>query len=283
MPLDHVIISNDSEGYETSWPIVNVPEDYKAWYIENIKTSDSAWYAPMNRSYAIKYAKEKGYRYLAQLDDNIEFIELGYVSGPKRYRVQKKDQMLDDFILMLTSVLKNTNAGMAGCSLAGVANPTNDFLSERYCYSLFVLDLERVPDTFHGDFEDDIEYRLKMVQMGVPAVQVAPLRYSKTAQQLNKDLTGCRKAYMDAGIKRGEKMSKLYGDIYSCKMRYRSNSINSDEKKDPYFKHFVKPIKVGVQVKDMNAIKSAMSQLFKKWAQPRPDKVIIKQKKVKKG
>ena len=39
---DHLIISNNSDGYETDWPIVMVPEDYMAWYKENVKTSDNA-------------------------------------------------------------------------------------------------------------------------------------------------------------------------------------------------------------------------------------------------
>lgn len=52
--LDRVIISNNADGYITDIPIVMVPDDYRAWYIENHKNSDNAWYAPMNRSYAIK-------------------------------------------------------------------------------------------------------------------------------------------------------------------------------------------------------------------------------------
>lgn len=80
---DHLIISNNSDGYETEWPIVMVPEDYAAWYKANVKTSENAWYAPMNRSYAIKYAREHGYDYLVQLDDNIIYLELAYVSDGK--------------------------------------------------------------------------------------------------------------------------------------------------------------------------------------------------------
>lgn len=44
---DHMIISNNSEGYESDWDIVNVPEDYVEWYKANVKSSDSAWYAPI--------------------------------------------------------------------------------------------------------------------------------------------------------------------------------------------------------------------------------------------
>ena len=32
---DHLIISNNSEGYETTWDIINVPKDYEEWYKKN--------------------------------------------------------------------------------------------------------------------------------------------------------------------------------------------------------------------------------------------------------
>lgn len=284
---DTVIISNNSEGYETDWPIVNVPDDYRDWYVEHCKSSENAWYAPMNRSYAIKFARENGYRYLVQLDDNIVFLEIGYqckdAGGIKRrYRIQSRTGMMDDFIQMLVTVLKNTNAGMAGCSLAGVANPDNQFLAERYVYSLFALDLAVVPDIFQGDFEDDVEYRLKLAQMGIPVIQVVPLRYSKTGQNKNKDLSGCRKAYSDAGVKRGEHMRLLYGDVYQCGMRSRGNSINSEaEAGIAVFKHILKPFKVGVIVYDMDPIQQKMREILRRNAQPKPDKAIIKEKKVR--
>lgn len=269
---ERLIISNNSEGYDTDWPIINVPQDYQDWYKANVKTSDSAWYAPMNRSYAIKYAREHGYRYLVQLDDNIKFLEIAYCCKInnhtiKRYRAQSTSEMLDDFIDMMVIVLECTNAGIAGCSLAGVANPDNSYLSERYVYSIFTLDLERVPDFYQGDFEDDVEFRLKLAQMGVPSIQVAPLRYSKTGQQKTKDLTGCRKAYADVGIKRGDHMRKLYGDLYACGMRGKSNCIRSEAKAgEAYFKHRLAPFKVGVLVKDKCRIDTKMQELFSKWA-----------------
>lgn len=286
---DKTIISNNSEGYDTKWPIVNVPDDYRKWYMDHVKCSDNAWYAPMNRSYAIKYAKSRGYRYLVQLDDNIKFIELAYQNVgsdgiKKRYRIQSTHDMMDDFVDMLVTILKNTNAGMTGCALAGVGNPDNTFLSERYVYSLFALDLNVVPDVFQGDFKDDVEYRLKLAQMGIPVVQAAPLRYSKTGQGKNKDLTGCRKAYADVGIKRGEHMLKLYGNLYSCGLRSRRNGINAvDESGEAYFKHILKPFKVGVIVYDMKPIKSKMEKMLKKYSRPHPDKAIIKEKRCKNG
>lgn len=286
---EHLIISNNSEGYETDWSIINVPQDYQDWYKTNVKMSDSAWYAPMNRSYAIKYAREHGYRYLVQLDDNIKFLEIAYCCKIndhtiKRYRAQSTSEMLDDFVDMMVTVLECTNAGIVGCSLAGVANPDNSYLSERYVYSIFTLDLARVPDFYQGDFEDDVEFRLKLAQMGVPSVQVAPLRYSKTGQQKTKDLTGCRKAYADVGIKRGDHMRKLYGNVYSCGMRGKSNCIRSEAKVgEAYFKHRLAPFKVGVMVKDKCRIDTKMQKLFSKWAKKRDCKTILREKRVKRG
>ena len=243
----------------------------------------------MNRSYAIKYAREYGYKYLVQLDDNIQFLEISYVRKGadginKRYRAQSTDGMLDDYVDTLVTVLKCTNAAMAGCNLAGVANPCNEigYITERFCYSIFALDVYRCPDLFQGDFEDDVEFRLKLKQMGVPSVQVAPLRYSKTSQAKNKDLTGCRKAYAEAGVKRGEHMRKLYGNIYSCGMRSKSNCITSQaEAGTAYFKHILKPFKVGVLVKDKEKIDAQMRYLFKKWAKEPKCSCKIKEKRVK--
>lgn len=227
---DKVIISNNSDGYVTDWEIVNVPEEYKEWYVNNVKSSEKAWYAPMNRSYAIKYAIEHGYDYLIQLDDNIQHIEMAYgweQDGiSRKYRVcnKKDDDMANDFINLLVCVLQNTNAAMSGCQLAAVGTPEKTILSERYCYSFFALDLKRCPPIFQGDFEDDIEFRLKCAEMGLPVCQIALLRYSKTGQAGKKDLSGCREEYAKAGLKRGEHMVKIHGDIYSCKMRDRRNN-----------------------------------------------------------
>ncbi|MEE1040647.1 MAG: hypothetical protein U0L10_08000 [Lachnospiraceae bacterium] len=282
-----IIISNNSEGYDTELPIINVPDDYREWYIENIKNSDNAWYAPMNRSYAIKYARENGYKYLVQLDDNIQLLEIANLKKQKdgilrRYRATNKPGMLDDYIKMFVTVLESTNACMVGCQLAGTAIPTWEVLKERYVYSIFMLDLERCPDVFQGDFEDDIEFRLKCRQMGTPVVQVPFLRYGKVGQAHSKDLTGCRAEYLKAGLKRGEHMSKLYGDIYSCRMvKKRATVMAKEDSEAINFKHIIKPFKVGVIIKDKDAIKIAAQEILKKYGEEKPDKTIEKVKRIK--
>jgi hypothetical protein len=288
---DKVIISNNSEGYETDWDIINVPEDYVEWYKSNIKNSDNAWYAPMNRSYAIKYAREHGYKYLIQLDDNIAMLQIAYCirNNFENYKFNKMysatsrsgdgSDMINDFIDVLVEMLKNTNAGITGCNMCGAAVPGNDYLTERYCYSLFAINVDIVPDTYHGDFEDDVEFRLKLKQMNIPMLQNAILMYSKTAQQVNKDLTGCRAEYLKAGVKRGEHMSKLYGDIYKAGMSSRSNRAGKQELTEmSYFRHKLKSFKLGVIVKDKNKIDNKMNNLFKKYATKKENKLIIKEK-----
>jgi hypothetical protein len=287
---DHVIISNNSDGYITDWKIINVPDDYRDWYIANLKNSDNAWYAPMNRSYAIKYAREHEYKYLIQLDDNITSIEIAYLleKQGKRYRYSlpkaKKDtsEMFNDFIDMLVLVLKNTNAVMSGCNLMGTAMPDNAFLRERDIYSLFALDLDNCPDVFHGDFEDDIEYRLKCRQMGKPTVQVVPLRYGKIGQKSNKDLTGCRAEYAKQGLKRGAHMSVLYSQDYSARMSKKAHSINAREDAEAVnFKHDLKAWKIGVIVYNMQPIKDQMKMMLKKYNVSKPDHIITRSKKIK--
>lgn len=287
---DKVIISNNSDGYETEWPIVNVPEDYVEWYKSNIKNSDNAWYAPMNRSYAIKYAREHGYKYLIQLDDNIVMFQIAYsmkekknnIIYKKEYRATSKsgdNEMLNDFIDVLVETLKQTNAGIAGCNMTGAAVPGDDYLSERYCYSLFALKLDVIPDVYHGDFEDDIEFRLKLNQMNIPSVQNGIIMYGKTGQAINKDLTGCRAEYLKAGVKRGEHMRKLYGDIYSAGVSSFSNRAGKQEVDEDitYFRHKLKPIKLGVIIHNQEAIDKKMHALFKKYKVKKEDKLIIKE------
>lgn len=276
---NHLIISNNSEGYESDWEILNVPDDYREWYSNKYKTSETAWYAPMNRSYAIKYAREKGYKYLIQLDDNIQALEIAYMvekDGVRiRYGTQKKDEMMDDFIEMLCCILENTNAGMCGCGLSSVG-VTKQFLSERYVYSFFALALDRCPDVFHGDFEDDIEFRLKLTEMGVPSLMVCPLNYSKTGQKSSKDETGNRAAYTKAGLKRGEHMKILHGDVYSCGYSKKTASVKATYT-GPVFKHKIKPIKLGVIIKDMDAINAKMSELLLRNASVHSDKVRVRE------
>lgn len=285
--FDKVIISNNSDGYETDWDVVNVPEDYVEWYKANVKSSDNAWYAPMNRSYAIKYARENGYDYLIQLDDNIVKLEIAYIVERgeirKRYRVVNKPDMINEYIEMIVCVLENTNAGMAGCGLTGLAVPDDEFLSERYVYSLFGLDLHSCPDLFHGDFEDDIEYRLKCAEMKIPVVMICPLRYGKTGQRSGKDESGNRAAYTQAGLKRGEHMRKLHGDVYSCGYADRTASTSPYARDGgKYFKHKIKPFKVGMIVKDKEAINKKMQEIFKKYSVPHENKAVFKEKKVRK-
>lgn len=285
---DKVIISNNSEGYTSTWPIINVPDDYREWYVSNIKNSDNAWYAPMNRSYAIKYAREHGYDYLVQLDDNIETLGIETLCEKDGIMARRRIlgiNLFEDFVTMFACVLDNTNAAMVGCNLAGLSVPGDRLLAERYCYSCFMLNLSCCPDVFQGDFEDDIEYRLKCAQMGLPVVQVVCMRYGKTSQKLNKDLTGCRAEYLKQGIKRGEHMSKLYADKYSATMTNKSRSTMAkaaDE--NVYFKHKLTQWKVGVIAYDMKAIEDCFASILKKYPGKvkTPCTIKEKRKKVKK-
>ena len=273
---DKVIISNNSEGYETEWPIINVPQEYQEWYKNHAKMSDSAYYAPMNRSYAIKYAREHGYKYLVQLDDNIISFNIRYSIDDRSYTTLVStphiEELPQDMFSYFKEVLDNTNAGIVGMTLAGASLPSSDWLRERYVYSAFMLKLDAIPDYYQGDFEDDIEFRLKLKQMQIPSLMVCPFQYIKTSQGDNKDLTGNRMAYKDAGLKRGEHMSELYGDIYSRGWSSRGSGVRRREgvKK---FRHKIKPFKVGVRVTNLSKLKKDMLSMFDKYATKRPDEI----------
>ena len=63
----------------------------------------------------------------------------------------------------------------------------------------------------------------------------------------------------------------------------KHNSINSCYDKDNVnFKHFMKTIKVGVVIYDMDAIRHKMAALMNEYNTYKPDKVITKTRKVRK-
>lgn len=242
--------------------------------------SESAYYAPMNRSYAIKYAREHGYKYLVQLDDNIISFNIRYAVGDKSYTTLVStpniEELPQDMFRYFKTVLDNTSAGIVGMTLAGASLPSSDWLRERYVYSAFMLKLDSIPDYYQGDFEDDIEFRLKLKGMQIPSLMVCPFQYIKTAQGDNKDLTGNRKAYKDAGLKRGEHMSKIHGDMYSRGWSSRGSGVKR-KRGVKKFRHKVKPFKVGTRVSNINELKQGMLDLFAKYATPRKDIVKYKQ------
>ena len=291
--FDKVIISNNSEGYKTDWDIVNVPESYEKWYKDHCKMSDLAYFAPMNRSYAIKYAREHGYDYLVQLDDNILTFDIKYmyklddgtqVSYSTIAKTPHKEELPNDMFKYMVEVLQNTNVGMVGMTPDAASVPQDDWLRERYVYSAFMLDLSRVPAYFQGDFEDDIEYRLKLKQIQVPSLEIVPFHYSKTAQDKHngkEDSSGNREAYIKAGLKRGEHMSKLYGDIYQCGYSDRGSGIKRTGKVK--FRHKVKSFKVGVRCKNIDRLREQMLKIFEKYDTDKSDVLnanIIYPKKV---
>lgn len=287
--FDKIIISNNSEGYKTDWPIVNVPDDYKNWYIEHCKMSDSAYYAPMNRSYAIKYARQKGYDYLIQLDDNIVTFDIKYnikmsdgtlISYSTTAKTPNKSNIQNDMFEYMIEILKNTNVGMIGMSPASGSVPSDNWLKERYVYSAFILDLNRVPAYFQGDFEDDIEYRLKLRQLGVPSLSVAPFYYGKVSQDRGngkQDTSGNREAYIKAGVKRGEHMAKLYGDMYERGLSDRGSGTRRTGKVK--FRHKIKGFKIGIQIKNNDYLKNRFIKLLKKYATKKPD--VLKENIIK--
>lgn len=274
LDFDELIVSNNSDDYYTDFEIVDVPEDYVKWYKENVKTNDKSFYAPMNRSYAMKYAREHGYRYNVQLDDNIKHLEIAYAIGDKKYRTtvnnQHNDVMLQKMLEYFKVVLEETNAGIVGMDLCEASVPHSDFLRERFVYSAFMIDLDRVPEYYHGDFEDDIEFRYKLQQMGVPMIKVNPFRYGKVSQA-GSDLTGNRAAYEASGVDRGRVVSEIYGDQFERGTSTRgSGTARGVEEK---FRHRMKGFKVGITVNDVDRLKSDMKNILEFFAEKRTNEV----------
>ena len=75
-------------------------------------------------------------------------------------------------------------------------------------------------------------------------------------------------------------MSVLYGDVYYCRMTHKRHTVKAKREDDAlYFKHIIKPVKIGVVVKDAEAIRRHARLIFKKWRQHQPDKAVVKVKR----
>lgn len=189
-----------------------------------------------------------------------------------------KQELPNDMVDYLVEVLKYTNAGMAGMSVDGATIPRDDFIRERYAYSFFALKLDVVPDYFQGDFEDDIEFRLKLKQKNIPVVSVCPFRYGKTAQNTNNDISGNRQAYNEVGLDRGKNMSILYGDYYKAGISSRGSGTYRNKGKRQ-FRHELKSYKVGVKVKNFQKLKDDMTKILEKYATFKSDKLRVSESK----
>ena len=106
---------------------------------------------------------------------------------------------------------------------------------------------------------------------------LASLRYGKTAARRNRDATGCRQAYADAGVERGEHMRRLYGDVYSCGSGWRNASTAGPSLDEPVFRHRLGRVKVGVWIRDAEGIERAFSEALQRHARSdMPDSVVRK-------
>ena len=266
----HLIVSNDHDGYETDWEIVDVPQDYREWYSENVRQSDKMWQAQMNRSYALELTRQLGYRYCVQVDDNIFHLEIAYEipltdNVSKVYRTRFSEQysgMELAYVELLCTALECTNAGMAGCDMT-TSDLGSTVMREGYVYSFFALDVERCRFPFQGGPEDDIEYRLKLAQQGIPTVMLSPLRYGKVSERAVPDGSGCRKAYSELGLARGDAMRKLYGDIYSCGLSETNTTTAQTKTKKATFSHRLKPFNTGLIVKDARPIAKMLAEVLR--------------------
>lgn len=287
-PCDRVIVSNDSAGYGTDWEVIDVPEDFRRWYEGRHRIAEGgAWLAPMNRSYAVMHAREMGYRYLVQVDDNIKALDCAFRvdlgdGAERRYlRMARfsaalggwspEGAMAGDFVRVMRTVLQETDAALCGLGMAGTGPAEDRLLAERYCYSFFMLDLRRCPSVFQGDFEDDIEYRLKCREMGRPTVMLPMFRYSKTSQfrRGGGDESGNRAEYTKAGVGRGDHMRMIHGDVYGCGLSHKGNGNRRRQSEDEvFFRHRLKPFKLGVTVRDRARIEDEVLGVLAKWAPP---------------
>ena len=71
-------------------------------------------------------------------------------------------------------------------------------------------------------------------------------------------------------------MRKLYGEIYSAGMRSGSNRVGKKRDiKNVYFKHKLKPIKLGIIIKNKKKLYDKINEILKKYATKKQDKLVI--------
>jgi hypothetical protein len=257
-----VIISNNSAVYVSRYPIIDVPDDFIEYYRENWSLSDFGMKTPLVRSYAIKYAREKGYKYIVQLDDNITGFSLRYFNS-KKGLVHTQIYNITPILNALVDILRYTNVGMSGLDMQAISIPTDKLVAERYLYSILCMDLEKV-SYFFGDVEEDIAMRYQLAQKNIPTAVLVPFKYSKTGQLSSGDKSGNRGMYDELQTNRGLIMSKIYGDKYK---RGTSNIIRniaglSRVRDNEIFRHKLKKFKVGIKVKNEIALNESLRTSF---------------------
>jgi hypothetical protein len=258
-----IIISNNSEGYESDLEIVNVPDDFRGYYKNNHALSEFGMGVCLSRSYAIKYARDKGYKYLIQLDDNCTVFDMKYIQE-NGTQFEKHYTDITPVMNLLTDVLRYTNAGMSGLNMMCMRSERSDLiLRERYVYSVMCLDLEKV-GYFFGDVEEDIEMRLQLAQKNIPVAQIVPLRYQKLGQYSSQDTTGNRTDYVKEGQNRGRFMERFYGDVYSREVTDSARNVatHNKAKGQEFFKHKLAQFQVGLKTKDNVKLQEAFKLAF---------------------
>lgn len=261
-----IICSNNSKGYETDLKIESVTDEFREYYEKNHALSKFGMMVGLNRSYAMKYARDNGYRYLVELDDNITLMELKYTMS-NGVLVEKFYPDITPVMNVLTDVLRYTNAGLSGLNMmATPPEASTKILDERYVYSIMCVDLEKA-NYFFGDVEEDIHMRLQLAQRKIPTIQIIPIRYQKQGQFATGDTSGNRTEYNEMLTERGAILARMYGDKYE---RGKSNKVRNVVPLDrggrvrdiEFYKHKLKQFKVGLKTTNNEKLKEAISTAF---------------------
>lgn len=243
-----VIISNNSDGYhDTRYPILDVPQEFRDEFAKYCITKFGGM-VPMNKQFAVEFARARGFRFLAILDDNI-------LSSPNRWFEQLKPfdheqdeiAMTERFERCARLILRNTNAGVVGAELSNIHLPGayNTLLSEGRPYSYVFLDLEKDLPIQFGDVEEDIIFCDNCWRKNIATVVLRWITYGKTSQgtgvkeQRYRDTSGNRSEYDAMTGARGENASKIIGLAHGMRTTRRA----TPGKRQYQYKHTLPPVK----------------------------------------
>lgn len=161
--------------------------------IDNFKIMTCCTYS---RNYCIKAAKEKGYKYLVNLDDDIKMFKFRFVQGEKLAISSIKDigKVFEEYIkFMETAQLTCSGFIMAGKLIGGKKNLLVDSCFYSRPTNCFIM--KASTPYFKGTYYEDAIYAIQNNKQGYLTYALMPVVIYGTPPMKNHDGGGMTAAY----------------------------------------------------------------------------------------
>ena len=161
--------------------------------IDNFKIMTCCTYP---RNYCIKAAREKGYKYLVNLDDDIKMFMFRFVQGEKLASSSIKDigKVFEEYIkFMETAQLTCSGFIMAGKLIGGRKNPLVDSCFYSRPTNCFIM--KASTPYFKGTYYEDAIYAIQNNKQGYLTYALMPVVICGSPPMKNHDGGGMTAAY----------------------------------------------------------------------------------------